>query len=205
MRSYCLKLAGILVVGLFSNVGLQAQDQQQLLNEMRMLEEYAQEQAAYQAQQQSQHYSHAQNSVQNVSVSQPQRQVPAPASMAPDREDLFDAANAGNIQQIGRLLSQGLDVNLTNNQRETALHMAAARGHYEAVIFLVRNGAYVKAPTVKNWIPLHHAVRFRHPNIVSFLLEKGSSPHARTTDGLSAIDMAKSHRDNRMLALMGAR
>ena len=127
------------------------------------------------------------------------------AQAAPDAEDLFDAAINGNVDQVRRLLAQGLDINISNRERETALHMAAARGHYSLVIYLVNNGAYVNAPTVKNWIPLHHAVRFRHPNIVNFLMKHGSSANSRTSDGLSAIDMAKNTNNYRLLSLLGAR
>ena len=135
-------------------------------------------------------------------VYQPQQQ---PSQHIPEAEELFDAASAGNTQLIGRLLAQGIDVNTANAEGETALHMAAARGHYRAVIYLVSNGAYVNAKTIKNWIPLHHATRFNRPNIVNYLLKHNSSPYQRTTDGMSAIDMAKSLNDNRLLSILGVR
>ena len=135
-------------------------------------------------------------------VYQPRQQQ---AQHIPEAGELFDAASGGNIQQIGRLLDQGIDINTANAERETALHMAAARGHYRAVIYLVKNGAYVNAKTIKNWIPLHHATRFNRPNIVNYLLKHGASAHQRTTDGLNAIDMAKSLNDNRLLSVLGAR
>ncbi len=123
----------------------------------------------------------------------------------PEADDLFAAAINGNTDQIGKLLSQGLDINTPNHERETALHMAAARGHYSTVIYLVNHGAYINAPTIKKWLPLHHAVRFRHPNIVNFLIKRGALPGARTSDGLSAIDMAKNINDYRMMSILGAR
>ena len=203
MRSFSTKIMAILIVGLFTQVTCQAQDwngqsvsEQQRIREMRLLEWFAQEQAAQGNQQQ-------QGQSQNVSLNKPYQQEPT--AVAPDREDLFNAASVGNTQQISKLLSQGLDVNISNRERETALHMAAARGHYDAVILLVKNGAWVNAPTVKNWVPLHHAVRFSHPNIVNFLIKRGSSPQARTSDGLTAIDMANNNRDYRLLSIMGAR
>jgi len=122
----------------------------------------------------------------------------------PDADDLFMAAVNGNNNQIGNLLSQGLDVNVSNAERETALHMAAAKGHYSTVIYLINNGAYANARTVKNWIPLHHAVRFRHANIVNYLINHGSSANERTSDGLSAIDMARNVNDYRLLTILGA-
>jgi len=206
MKRFTTKKVGIFVIATLANMSIQAQDlnrqssaAEQRMYEMQLLEQYAQEQAL----QQQNINQNTQAPAQNVSLNQPYQ--PAPAVTAPERQDLFDAANAGNIQQIKKLLSQGMDINVYNDQRETALHMAAARGHYQAVIFLVKSGAYVNAPTVKNWIPLHHAVRFRHPNIVNFLVQRGSSPQARTSDGLTAVDMARNNRDYRLMSIMGAR
>lgn len=197
MKYLTVKITGMIVLTLFTNVTAQAQDAitQQQIREMQLLEQYAREQAQAARQQ------NTRVPAQNVSQSQPYQ----PAAFVPERQDLFDAANAGNVQQISKLLSQGLDVNTYNRERESALHMAAARGHYQAVIFLVKSGAYVNAPTVKNWIPLHHAVRFRHANIANFLMQRGSSPQARTSDGLTAVDMARNNRDYRLMSIMGAR
>ena len=124
---------------------------------------------------------------------------------APEADDLFIAAVNGNNAQIGKLLAQGLDINVSNSERETALHMAAARGHYSTVIYLINNGAYPTARTIKNWIPLHHAVRFRHYNIANFLVKRGSPVNEKTSDGLSAIDMARNINDYRLLAILGAK
>jgi hypothetical protein len=138
---------------------------------------------------------------QPVSYQQGQQQY---AQATPEVDDLFMAAVNGNNAQIGKLVAQGLDINVSNAERETALHMAAARGHYSTVIYLINNGAYPTARTVKNWIPLHHAVRFRHANIANYLVQRGASAHVRTSDGLSAIDMARNVNDYRMLSILGA-
>lgn len=132
---------------------------------------------------------------------------PAPAAPQeiPDAEQLFAAALNGNVNQVRTLLSQGIDINVANRERETSLHMAASRGHYSTVIFLLKNGAYIHARTVKNWFPLHHAVRFRHANIANYLVQHGASAHARTSDGLSAIDMASNVNDLRLLSILGGR
>lgn len=140
-----------------------------------------------------------------VALSKDNSQPTQTAQATPEADDLFLAATNGNNGQIGNLLAQGLDINIANAERETALHMAAARGHYSTVIFLIRNGAYTNARTIKNWIPLHHAVRFSHPNIVNYLIKRGSSAGVRTSDGLSAIDMAKNVNDYRLLSILGAR
>ena len=141
-----------------------------------------------------------QQTMQNTSLDQ--QYYDSTFQNIPEAEHLFSAANNGNVAQIRQLLAQGLDINVSNNERETALHMASARGHYPTVVYLIKQGAYVNAPTVKNWIPLHHAVRFRHPNIANYLIRHGSSAHARTSDGLSSVDMASNVHDYQMLSIL---
>jgi len=122
----------------------------------------------------------------------------------PDAEDLFDAANRGDINTISRLLSEGININVANQQKETALHMAAARGHYSTVIYLIKNGANPFVRTVKQWLPIHHATRFRHANIARYLMQRGLSPRFKTSDGYSAIDMARTNNDRALLSIFGA-
>lgn len=123
----------------------------------------------------------------------------------PDPEELFQAASSGNIYKISQLLKQGINLNIANGQKETAIHMAAARGHYSTVIFLINNGANPFARTVKRWIPLHHATRYRHVSIAHYLMKKGLSPHYRNSEGYSSIDMARTNRDQRLLNLFGVK
>jgi len=123
----------------------------------------------------------------------------------PDMEDFFNAASNGDVNGISRMLQQGININVANHQRETALHMAAARGHYSTVIFLIKNGANPFARTVKQWLPIHHATRFRHANIANYLMKRGLSPHFKTSDGYSAIDMARTNNDKQLLSIYGAR
>lgn len=198
MRRKLLKPIGLLLAGILIQMISHAQEfgqspeELQRIRDYRLLELYAKEQAKINA------------SRQNTSSDQPYQKANTQVA-APESEELFTAATDGNTNQIGQLLSQGLNINVSNNEGETALHMAAARGHYSTLIYLINQGADVNARTVKNWIPLHHAVRFRHPNIVNYLIKKGAATHAKTTDGLSAIDMANNLKDYRLLSILGAR
>ena len=136
------------------------------------------------------------------------RRVPvAPVYQKPilRNDSLFDAASRGDVGAIGKLLRQGMSVNVANAERETALHMAAAKGHYSAVIYLLNHGANINSRTVNNWLPIHHATRFRHAQIAHYLKQRGASPYAKTSDGMSAIDMAKANRDLRILGVFGVR
>ncbi len=180
-----------------ANLALDAQQQDQVYQaEQQKIREYRLQQ--WQKQQQAASPQDAPIPVKKTAYIEPQQ-------AEPEADDLFAAALNGNVNQIRRLLAQGLDINVSNPERETALHMAASRGHYSAVIYLVNNGAYVNARTVKNWIPLHHAVRFRHPNIVNYLMKHGSSINLRTSDGYSAVDIARNSNNDRLLGILGAR
>ena len=138
--------------------------------------------------------------------------APAPASHQPDGRHvvpqpdyLFAAASSGNLNAIKQLIDEGVNINSANNERETALHMAAAHAHYSTVIYLINHGANLHSRTIKNWLPLHHAARFRHANIANYLKNLGSSPYARTSDGLNALDMAENAGDQRMIHALGGR
>ncbi len=149
---------------------------------------------------------HASPRPQQINKAPPKpRHQPQATSEKPEPEALFNAASSGNNSTIARLLSQGININVANNERETALHMAAAHGHYSTVIYLINHGANLHARTIKNWLPLHHATRFRHANIANYLKQRGSSPYARTSDRMSAIDMAESANDKRLIYILKAR
>ena len=140
-------------------------------------------------------------------IVQPRRLPVAPVQQKPmlRSDSLFEAASRGDVGAIGKLLQQGMNVNVANAERETALHMAAAKGHYSAVIYLLNHGANINSRTINNWLPIHHATRFRHAQIAHYLKQRGASPYAKTSDGMSAIDMAKANRDLRILGVFGAR
>ena len=72
-------------------------------------------------------------------------------------------------------------------------------------IYLLNHGANIHARTVNNWLPIHHATRFRHAQIANYLKQRGSAIYARTSDGLSAVDMAKAVNDSRILGIFGVR
>src|SRR5687768_8069983 len=55
--------------------------------------------------------------------------------------DLIDAARAGNLAEVTRLLEAGADVNAYGEGRTTALIEAARRGHLEVVKRLLAAGA----------------------------------------------------------------
>jgi cytochrome c len=97
-------------------------------------------------------------------------------SMASDRAaagELHDAASAGDLEAIKRLLADGVDV----DQKGIAspLFLAAREGRVEAVALLIENGAEVDF--LSRWgTPLHIAARRGHLEVVRLLLDRGADP-----------------------------
>ena len=58
---------------------------------------------------------------------------------------LHDAAWAGDVARIRRLLAAGADVNGFDSDQKAPLHLAAADGHVEAINTLIDAGANVDA------------------------------------------------------------
>ena len=58
---------------------------------------------------------------------------------------LCTAAAAGNIDRLVRLLAEGSDINVSDYDGRTALHLAASEGHAPAVRWLLLHGANAKA------------------------------------------------------------
>lgn len=120
----------------------------------------------------------------------------------PDPHQLLEASLRGDLRMVQELVRQKVNIQFANEDGERALHMAAARGHLPIVIFLISHGANMNARTVKNWIPLHHAIRFNHPVVANYLLAKGAPPYFRTTDGVNAMGIAEAVRNQRMINLV---
>ena len=68
-------------------------------------------------------------------------------------------------------MSKNIDVNVVNEQSQTALHLAAANGRQNAVRLLVTKGASLEFPNWCGWTALMYASYYGHSEIVSYLIE----------------------------------
>ena len=58
---------------------------------------------------------------------------------------LIEAAEAGELEVVEKLLGSGVDVNEKANDQSTALHLAAQEGHVEVARRLIEAGADISA------------------------------------------------------------
>ena len=99
----------------------------------------------------------------------------ATEEVAPTPEVLFEACIKGNLEEIERLLGQGVDVNATDNFGMTALMYAADLGRTDIAGLLIDNGADVNAVDNYGRTALMHAIDNGHTETAKLLKEKGAT------------------------------
>jgi len=102
-----------------------------------------------------------------------------------DGEVLCKAAASGVVSNLRRLVETGADVNASDYDRRSALHVACADGHLDAVKFLVEKGANVNCEDRWGRRPLQDAQEQKHTEVVSFLVSAGALPPAKVHNDLS--------------------
>jgi ankyrin repeat protein len=105
-----------------------------------------------------------------------------------EQERLHRAADEGDLLEMKKLVSIGLDVNLFDDLARTPLHYAVQAGHYKAAQWLLDNKAGVNANDEKKIgeTPLCFAVQGDYPEMVELLLQQGADPDITGWMGLSA-------------------
>lgn len=115
---------------------------------------------------------------------------------------LMLASLKGHLAEVKNLLAQGA---APNKSGWTALHYACTgiTPHQTDIIdALLRDYAYIDAPSPNGSTPLMMAARYADIAVVKQLLEEGADPELRNQLGLSAIDFANQvHRHDVVKAI----
>jgi ankyrin repeat protein len=140
----------------------------------------------------------------------PSAVVPIPAWRKPAshtltrgaKDAIFPAAKNGDLPKLKKLIAGGTDVNYRNFNGETVLHIAASRGNLTMVQYLLSQGADINAVTGKQWQPIHHAMRFEHAGVANYLVAKNASLRTKTSDGLTALELAKASQKSAIQSII---
>jgi ankyrin repeat protein len=114
---------------------------------------------------------------------------------------LFLALRSGSHQAVAALLTAAdLKVDQPNEANETALMMAALRGHLDWCKRLVERGAAVNR---EGWTPLHYAATGPNPLVTAYLLEMRAAVDAPSPNATTPLMMAAryGHEDSVRLLL----
>ena len=90
---------------------------------------------------------------------------------------------AGSLALCNALLQAGIDTELQDVERSTALFRAAEIGNTEIILALLNAGANIKAENIENATPLHGAAANGNTEAVRLLLHRGANPFATNKEG----------------------
>lgn len=99
------------------------------------------------------------------------------------REGAFKAATV-------LLLHPHTRIDLPNAAGETAVMMAALKGHTEWLVRLLDKGARTEGPTARAWTALHYAATGPEPRAVQLVLARGGLVNALSPNGTTPLMMA---------------
>lgn len=112
---------------------------------------------------------------------------------------VFDAVRAGDLPTLEERLDVGVPVDLTNDQGDTLLLLAAYHGHADAVRALLARGADHARVNDRGQTALAAAAFRRRGDIVTDLLAAGADP---ALGPRSALDVARFFDLPEMVALL---
>ncbi|KAI6077673.1 Ankyrin repeat domain-containing protein 27 isoform X2 [Aix galericulata] len=97
---------------------------------------------------------------------------------------LCQCSKCGPAQKkFARIPTNGLGVNVSNQDGFTPLHVAALHGHSELVSLLLKHGASVSAKNAQHAVPLHLACQKGHFQVVKCLMDYNAKQNKRDIYG----------------------
>ncbi|XP_033755398.1 protein phosphatase 1 regulatory subunit 16A-like isoform X2 [Pecten maximus] len=109
----------------------------------------------------------------------------------PGKIVLLEAAARNDIDDVRRLLTQGVNPNSTNEDGLTALHQCCIDDSEEMLKLLLEFGAQVNAQDSEMWTALHAAATCGHVHLCKHLIDKGAELLAVNADGNMPYDICE--------------
>jgi ankyrin repeat protein len=124
------------------------------------------------------------------------------------RADWDDAVRRGDVEDVRAMLQVGRDPNAKDRYGQTAVMLAAVRGHTAVVRLLVEAGADLDVTAKYGLSALMLAVVNHRRDVVDVLVGGGADRTLRGTDagfaGKTALDLAEDRGDAVMIARLRA-
>lgn len=112
------------------------------------------------------------------------------------------AAYNGHISVVRLFLGDSRTL-VTENEKRSILHQAAAGGNEAVVLLMLERGVGVSAVTIKGgWTALHWAVYKEKEVVVRLLLEKGGNPFMKDQNGQTSVHLAALNWNEPMVRLL---
>jgi ankyrin repeat protein len=113
-----------------------------------------------------------------------------------------NAQNTNSDEIVKLLLNKGADVNISDNQGDTALILAASFGDENMVKFLLSKGADINAKLNDGTTALILATMNVAVENIKLLLASGVDINAKTSNGVTALSYAKSIQRDDIVQLL---
>ena len=101
------------------------------------------------------------------------------------------AAKNGNVDEVSRLFTQGVDVNSKDEEQLTLLHHATINGDVDMVKFLLNHRAKINSKDQNGLTPLHYIAKYNHTQLATILLARGADVEAKDQEGRTPLEHAK--------------
>ena len=105
-------------------------------------------------------------------------------------QQLLDASEQGNLDEIQKLVDQGVDVNAAGANGVTALMRAASGNQIGAVTELLKDGAKLDAQSDRGWNPLMFAARDAREPMLEKLLDAQVDIESKSKTGQTPLIIA---------------
>ena len=101
-----------------------------------------------------------------------------------DIEDIFSFARHGRLNEIERLLSKGIPVDIKDFYGNTLLTIASQNGNKRVAKSVLRRGANINSRNLKGNTPLHYCCHYGYEDSLGqYLISKGADNQARNNLG----------------------
>ena len=106
------------------------------------------------------------------------------------------------VEEVERLLSEGVDVNSKGALGDFPLAQAALLGKWRLVAILLDAGAEINAKGKHGRTALHQALQLGHHEVAALLLKRGADPMIADDLGNTPEMLARELDDNTLIALI---